>query len=68
MITSIYTGVGGAGYFVCARLLLLVGCDDERPLAPLKMSNATPLGRGRGLDLGCTGKDGVFRDAASSIG
>jgi hypothetical protein len=51
MITSIYMGVGGGGYVVCARLLLLVGCSDEILLARLKVSDATPLGRGRGFRL-----------------
>jgi hypothetical protein len=60
MITSIYTGVGGGGYVVCARLLLLVGCDDERLLARLKMSDATPLGRGRRFRLHGEGRTGFF--------
>jgi hypothetical protein len=52
MITSIYTEVGGGRYVVCARLLLLVRCDDERLLARLKMSDAaTPLGEGRRFRL-----------------
>jgi hypothetical protein len=49
MITSIYTGVRARGYVICASLLLLVRCDDGRFC--LKMSNATPLGRGRGFRL-----------------
>jgi hypothetical protein len=51
MIASIHTGAGGGGYVVCARLLLLVGWDDQRLLARLKMSGATPLGKGRGFRL-----------------
>jgi hypothetical protein len=51
MITSIYTGVGGGEYVVCTRLLLLVGCDDGRLPALLKMSDATPLGGGRRFRL-----------------
>jgi hypothetical protein len=60
MITSIYTGVGGGGYVVCVRLLLLVGCNDKRLLARLKMSGATPLGRGRGFRLHGEGRRVFF--------
>jgi hypothetical protein len=37
--------MGGRGYVVC----LLVGCDDKKLLARLKMSDVSPLGRGRGF-------------------
>ncbi len=56
---GICTGVGGGGIVVCARLLLLAGSDDERLLARLKMSDATPLGRWRGFKLR-EGRKGFF--------
>jgi len=44
--------VGGGGIVVCAKLLLLAGSGNERLLGRLKVSDATPLGRWRGFELG----------------
>jgi hypothetical protein len=48
---GICTGVGAGEIVAFARLLLLARPDDERPLACLKLSDATPLGRWRGFKL-----------------
>ena len=48
---GICTGVGARGIVAFARLLPLAGPDDEKLLAHLKMSDATPLGRWRGFKL-----------------
>jgi len=53
---GICTGVGGGGIILCVRLLLLARSDDERLLARLKMSDATPVGRWRGFRLHYEGR------------
>ncbi len=50
---------------ICARLLLLAGCDDGRLMARPKMSDATPLG---GIQAAWGRKEGFSCDTSPSIG